>query len=214
MERGIQMLRKTSILAVAVLLLAVLVAPAHAVSWSSAKTTGITEVESALDTGTNTYTWTLTNGSDRPGMPYAIIWMLQPFNVPAPISHTEPADWEWNAGGWQYFEVGASNKKYYTPPSIAPGQSVVFTYTFDPSAPKINPRDDDSDALGFLSHVAQVEPGSGSFDGSEKWTSVENPVYGATWHDRCTIVPEPCGFVALAFGLTSLTSLAVRRRRG
>jgi len=221
MERGIEMLRNTCILAVVVLLLAVLVLPAHAVAWSAAKTTGITEVESVLDTATNTYTWTLTNGSDQTGLPLAIIWALQPFNLPAPVSHTEPAGWEWNAGSWQYYEVDSPSDKYYTPPSVAPGQSVVFTYTFDPSAPKINPRDDDPDTLSFLSHVAQVEPGSGSLDGSTKWTPVENPVYGPTWYDRCTVdpdppyppVPEPCSLITLSFGLASLGSLAVRRRR-
>jgi hypothetical protein len=220
MERGIEMPRYASVLAVVILLMAVLVLPAHAQSWSSAKTSGITLVESALDTATNTYTWTLTNGSDRPGMPYSIIWTLQPFNVPAPISHTEPTGWGWKSSGWEHYEVAASNKKYYTPPSIAPGQSVVFTYTFAPTAPKINRRDD-SDAIGFLSHVAQVEPGSGSLDGSKKWTSADNPVYGQTWFDRSTItpdpeyppVPEPASLIALGFGLASLTSLVVRRRR-
>lgn len=207
------MLKNICITALVILMLAALTLPANAVSWSSAKSTGITLVQSALNTATNTYTWTLTNGSDQPGLPLAIIWALQPFNVPAPISHTEPAGWEWNAGSWQYYEVDSPSAKYYTPPSVAPGLSVVFTYTFDPTAPKINPREDDPDALCFLSHVAQVEPGSGTLDGSVKWTPVENPVYGPTWYDRCTIVPEPCSLITLAFGLTSLASLAARRRR-
>ncbi len=201
--------------------MAVLALPAVAQSWSSAKTSGITIVESMLDTDTNTYTWTLTNGSDSPGTPLAIIWTLQPFNVPAPISWTAPVGWEWTSHGWETFEIEASNQKYYTPPAIAPGQSVVFTYTFNPVAPIANQRDDGSDALGFLSHVAQVEPGSGSLDGSKKWTAVTNPVYGQTWHDRCAVdddpeyppVPEPASLLTLAFGLTSLTTLAVRRRR-
>lgn len=214
------MLKNSSVLAVVVLLLAILVLPANAVSWSSAKTSGITLVESTLDVDTNTYTWVLTNNSDQPGLPYAIIWALQPFNVPAPISHTEPAGWEWNAGSWQHYEVASPSQKYYTPPSIAPGQSVVFSYTFDPSAPKINLRGDDPVTLSFLSHVAQVEPGSGTLDGSVKWTPVENPVYGPTWYDRTIVVddpeyppvPEPAALVVLSTGMISLGGLALRRR--
>jgi hypothetical protein len=196
----------------AAILLAILVMPAQAVSWSSAKTTGITLVDSVLDTDTNTYTWTLTNGSDAPGMPYAILWALQPFNVPAPIAHTEPTGWEWNAGSWQYYEVADPADKYYTPPSIAPGQSVVFTYTFDPMSPKINLRDDDPESLCFISHVAQVEPGTGSLDGSTKWTPVTNPVYGPTWYDRCKLIPEPCSLLVMTTGIISLSGFARRRR--
>jgi len=220
------MLKNTSIITMIVLLLAVLALPANAGSWSSAKTTGITLLQSTLNASTNTFTWRLTNGSDRPGMPEALIWSLQPFNVPAPTAWTAPDGWTWTSHGWESFEIDDNSEKYYTPPAIAPGQSAVFTYTFDPAAARINPfgagYDGDPNAIGFITHIGQIVPGSGTLDGSTRWTAATNPLYGATWWDRCATtpgiiqyppVPEPAGLGVLTFGLTSLASLAMRRRR-
>lgn len=220
------MFKNTIIITVVVLLVAVLSLPAKAGSWSSAMTSGITIVQSVFDTNTNTFTWTLTNDSDKPGVPCAIIWSLEPFNVPAPTSWTAPGGWTWTERGWETFEIDDPSEKYYTPPAIAPGQSAVFTYTVDPEAPRINPYgsgyDGDPDAIGFITHIGAVVPESGTLDGSVRWIAATTP-YGSTWWDRCTVtpgiiiyppVPEPSSLAVLAFGLTSLASLAVRRRRG
>lgn len=223
--------KNTFIITTIVLLLAALALPANAGAWSSAQTSGITLLHSMLDMSTNTFTWTLTNGSARPGIPDALIWSLQPFNVPAPITWTAPDGWVWTTNGWATFGIDDNSEKYYTPPAIAPGQSAVFTYTVDPESPRINPYgsgyDGDPDAIGFITHIGQVVPDSGTLDGSTRWIAATNPLYGATWYDRCTVeseppeppeppyppVPEPSSLAVLAFGLTSLASLAARRRR-
>ena len=208
---------------IAVLLLAVLAMPAHAQSWDSAQPTGITFVDSVLDPMTNTFTWTLTNNGGQADLPCVLIWSLEPFNVPAPTAWTAPAGWEWDGSGWQSYEISQPSKKYFTPPAIAPGQSATFTYTFNPSAPKINPFGAGytgyPDAIGFLCHVGQVVPGSGSLDGSVRWVAQDNPMYGQTWFDKSGAtfdppyppIPEPSALIVLCTGFISLAGLARRR---
>lgn len=216
-------MKNTCIIVTALITLLALVVPVHAQSWSAAQTSGITLVTSSLDPMTNTYIWTLTNGSGQFDLPTVLIWSLEPFNVPAPIAWTAPAGWTWSGNGWQSYEITDSGEKYYAPPAVAPGQSVTFSYTFDPAAPKINPFGEgyigSPTAIGFISHVAQVVPGSGTLDGSVRWTEDPNSIYGQTWFDRCIVegdkdyppVPEPSSIFAMMVGLTSLGGLLRRR---
>ena len=219
MGRGIEMLRNTSVLAVAVLLLVILVCLHTPLPGPPPRPPGLRLWNRRWTPPRTRYTWTLTNGSDEPGLPYAIIWSLQPFNVPAPISHSEPAGWEWNAGGWQYYEVAQPSKKYYTPPSIAPGQSVVVHLRIRSDC---RPRSTRATTIRTLSVSCRTWRRSNrEADRSTARRSGLRSPTRSYWHDlvdRCTVdddpphppIPEPCGLITLAFGLTSLASLAVR----
>lgn len=170
-------MKKALICIVVVLLFALLTAvTAYGQSWNSAVTEGITAVYASLDTSTNTWTWVLTNTSSTPACPvpdHVLVWKFQPFNVYEVVSWTAPAGWVWETSGWQNYEIANNNRKYYTPPAIAPGKSAIFTYKFNPSGKKINPFPQgycgDPDAIGFITHVGAVIPGSGSLDGSVRW---------------------------------------------
>lgn len=212
---------------VALLLLITLTLPAGAVSWSTAKTAGITQVESTLDSVTNTYTWALTNLSGTPESPvsdHVIAWWIQPFNVPEPVSYTAPGGWTWSGIGktWENFGIAQENKKYYTPYSLAPGQSLTFTFTFDPGSDLVNidPDAGEPGVPAFLCHVGAVVPGSGTLDGSERWIASSKAHFGSTWYDRpatftrpTPVVPEPGGLITMAFGLTAFGGLLTRLRR-
>jgi len=205
---------------------------AYSQNWNSASSEGITYVDVQVDEITNTYTWTLSNLSGTEFMPspykengvLVLIWSLQPFNVPdllSPTSWSAPPGWTWDAsaGQWKNFEIINQNKKYFTPPAIGPTESVTFTYTFDPSKPRINPFPSDyggnPDDIGFLAHVGAVLPRTDDpIDPEIPWTPdrIMN-----TWYDRSgyggNIVPEPSSIAALSMlGLPMVVSL-VRRRR-
>lgn len=219
-----------------ILMLAVLFlvgSSAYPQDWNAASSEGITYVDVQLNEATNTYTWTLHNLSGTEFMPspykengvLVLIWSLQPFNVfdlLSPTSWSAPNGWTWDAsaGQWKNFEIVNNNKKYYTPPAIGPTESVTFTYTFDPSKPKINPFPHNyggsPDDIGFIAHVGAVLPRTDDPINPEiPWTPdcIMN-----TWFDRSdygggNIVPEPSSMAALSMlGLPVVVS-AIRRRR-
>jgi len=203
-------------------LLFVLSVPAQAASWDAATSEGITSVDVILNT--NTYTWTLNNlsGTDLCPLEYddltVLVWSLQPFNVYEPVSTTPPPGWIWDgsSGKWQCYEIEDSGEKYYTPPAIAPGGSLVFTYTYNPSGSKINPfpadyEGDPINDIGFISHVAAVTEPTGE---GLPWVPDQN---GGTWYDRSdwsgTIVPEPASAMVLVTLGIPLAASFFRRRR-
>lgn len=213
-----------SLIAALVLVLSI---PADAVPWSAAKTTGVTAVDVVLDPSTNTYTWTLRNLTSTPDSPipdWVLVWSLQPFNVYEPIAWTAPAGWAWDDQNkaWMNYEVIENSEKWYTPPSVAPGEAKVFTYTFSTAGSKINPFDssftgDPVNDIGFIAHVGAVEkvwPATPE----DPWTPAEtSSVQGfQTWYDRSSggfIVPEPLTLAALGFGIAPLAASMYRRRR-
>jgi len=198
---------------------------AHAIPWSHGSSSGVTRVSSTLDDATHTFTWVLQNAtgtSDSPiGSGQALVWSLQPFSLYAPTAWTAPPGWTWDrsVGAWQNYEIANQNRKYYTPPSIGPGASATFTYTFDPNGPIINTFDKgftgDPFTIGFLAYVAAVAPGSGTPDGSAKWSQTTDPVYGTMWYDRSDyrldLIPEPSSLLALGMGAAGLAGF-IRRR--
>jgi hypothetical protein len=190
-------------------------ATAHAESWSSALTTGLTSVESVFQGGT--YTWTLTNNSSMAGDSSpaydVLVWRLTPFQVRTPIEVIVPDGWKWSGDDLRLISNSA---KYYTPHALGPAQSVVFSYTPDPSGPIINNHGPQPMGLGFITHVGAVVPESGSADGLRKWVGTCSP-YGSTWYDeswvsadRMAPVPEPKGLLILAIAICG-TGLGVLR---
>ncbi len=200
----------------ALVLLILVTVSVQAQTWSSAKTTGLTSVESVFQNGV--YTWTVTNESSLPGDTEPsydlLIWGLMPYQVSVPQSVSTPAGWTWTGDGWS---VASSSEKYRTPASIAPGQSLVFQYTPVPDGELINSSGRQPDGLGFVVHVAAVVPGSGSLDGSVKWTPTMTE-FGGTWYDRATAeipdsspVPEMEGLFVLAYGALALVLSGARQ---
>lgn len=208
-------------------------APAHAVPWSAAQTSGITYVDSVLSPTPGgdiwTYTWELTNQSpvtiDLEDIT-VLVWSLQPFNVPEPIPDgaTAPAGWEWNDSSkmWQMYEIADPSDKYYTPPAVAPTQTVTFTYVFDRTTPNINPFGDDYPGdpvndIGFIAHVGAVEPvPMNPGDPILQWIPSTTQGFGDTWYDIPAgyyVVPEPSSVLALAMAGATLLGGIIRRRR-
>lgn len=186
----------------------------------------MTRVSSTLDDATHTFTWVLQNTTGTSGSPIGdgqvLVWSLQPFDVYAPTAWTAPPGWTWDrsVGAWRNYEIASQNRKYYTPPSIGPGASATFTYTFDPNGPIINDKGLSADpfAIGFLTYVAAVVPGSGTPDGSAKWSQTTDPVYGTMWYDRSdyhpdVMMPEPGSLLALGMGVVGLAGFIRRRMR-
>lgn len=181
---------------------------ASAQSYNAAQTFGITDVSSVLNG--NTFTWTLTNNSDQSDPAWdVLVWSLVPYNVREAVSVTAPAGWSWTGSGWAQWNVQA-NQKYFTPPAIGPGESAVFTYTFDPSGPMINSAP--GEGMVFLTHVGAVAPGSGDSLGTDRWTEGLTTVFAGsgTWFDAST--PEPGSLLALGAGLVSLFGLRKKQQ--
>ncbi|MCX6376615.1 MAG: hypothetical protein NTU88_11380 [Armatimonadetes bacterium] len=205
--------------ALVLLALMTLATTAHAESWSSALTTGLTSIESVFQDGT--YTWTLTNNSSMAGdasPAYDIlVWRLTPFQVRRPLDVIAPDGWKWSGDDLRLISNG---EKYYTPYALGPAQSVVFSYTPDPSGPIINNHGPQPMGLGFIAHVAAVVPGSGPADGTDGWTSTRTPT-GFTWYDRSSVagnqiaaVPELKGLLVLALAICTTGFGVVRGASG
>lgn len=195
--------------ALVLLALMTLVTTAHAESWSSALTAGLTSIESVFQDGT--YTWTLTNNSSMAGdssPAYDIlVWRLTPFQVRRPLDVVAPEGWKWSGDDLRLI---SNDEKYYTPYALGPAQSVVFSYTPDPSGPIINNQGPQPEGLGFIAHVAAVVPESGSADGATKW-DLASTSYGYTWYDESRVsedglnpVPEPKGLLVLALAICGM----------
>lgn len=77
----------------ALILIVFATAPAHAESWSSGVTSGLTSVESILDGGT--YTWILKNNSSLSGDDNQVfdilVWSITPYRVNEPRTVVSPA---------------------------------------------------------------------------------------------------------------------------
>ncbi|MCL6520372.1 MAG: hypothetical protein K6T99_11120 [Armatimonadetes bacterium] len=198
------------------MLIVLLTLTAHAQSWNSAVTSGLTSVTWMFAEGE--YTWTLFNNSSLPGdtcREYDIlIWELIPFQVEEPLSWVAPEGWIWNGNK---FKVADSSKKYFTPCAIGPGQSAVFKYKPKPNGKLINNNGPQPVGLAFVTHVAAVASGSGALDGSRPWIP-KFTQHGSTWFDESNLaaVPEPAGLGILAFyvGAFTLYSLYWRNRLG
>ena len=196
---------------------------APAQSLSDAATTGLTTVQ--WSRASNTYTWTLTNNSgsaaDSTTGYDVLVSSLQPFGVPAPVSWTAPAGWEWRAnGGYQAFEISQPSRKYYSGPAIGPGQSAAFTYTFEPGTPLINGGGSNPGGPAFLTHVAAVKTTPTVKGDALSWTPTSVSGLGASWHDASTTSPAPTpgvsempGALALVIGALWLVTCALRARR-
>lgn len=190
-------------------------------SWSSSASVGLTKVEWRLSGFT--YTWTLTNLSGpADGLPDydLLVWSLQPFRVPAPVSWVAPQGWEWNGQGHQSFRLISSANSYSSPPALAPGESVEFTYTFDPSAPLVNSQGEQPDSLAFLSHVAAVGSVPTESGGVREWEPVSDPTRGRSWYDAASSseqstgdTPEPSGALVCALGSAWLFTCLTRYGR-
>jgi len=195
--------------ALVLLALMTLATTAHAESWSSALTTGLTSVEPVFQDGT--YTWTLTNNSSMAGdasPAYDIlVWRLTPFQVRSPLDVVAPDGWKWSGDDLRLISNSA---KYYTPYALGPGQSIQFRYTPDPTGPIINDHGPQPMGLAFIAHVAAVVPGSGSADGADRWDAAST-TYGCTWHDESRVsedgmspISEPRGFLVLALAICTM----------
>ncbi|NIR03471.1 MAG: hypothetical protein GTN78_25270, partial [Gemmatimonadales bacterium] len=109
------------------------------------------------------------------------------------------------------------SRKYYTPYAIAPGQSLTFTYTPDPSGAPVNSRGPQPESLSFVVRAAAILPGSGALSGSRPWELTSGDEFGSTWHDRPSLlpvpatdaVPEPRGVLVMALGMCGLWSFFV-----
>lgn len=203
----------------ALILIIFVTAPAHAESWSSGVTAGLTSVESILNGGA--YTWMLKNNTSLPGDDNQVfdilVWSLTPYQVNEPLTVVSPAGWKWNGKGW---EVASNSDKYLTPNSVGPGKSLVFQYTPDPRGHLINASGPQPAGLAFITHVAAVLPDSGSANGAEQWTKTTK-LTDATWHDKSAVnesnmsaTPEPKGFIVMAFGIAGMGLVGLRRATG
>lgn len=199
----------------ACVLIVLLSTTAHAQSWNSSISTGLTSVESAFNEGT--YTWTLKNKSSLPGDADPtfdiLVWELTPYQVREPLYFAAPEGWDWTDDSWK---VISTERRYYTPYALGPGKSIEFRYTPDPEGRMVNSGGPQPPGLAFVAHVAAVVPGSGSADGSARWTPASSP-YSSTWHDRCrtsvmSLVPEPKGALATAVGACAMVLSLARRR--
>ncbi|MDO8587279.1 MAG: hypothetical protein Q7T82_09590 [Armatimonadota bacterium] len=191
-------------------------------SLSSSGSAGLTTVRWSLSG--NTYTWTLTNNSGHSGDGSTdynlLVWTLQPFRVPKPLNWTAPDGWTWSDnGGHQVFELAQSQQKYTSPAALAPGDSAVFTYTIDPSAPTVNSNGSQPAGLAFLAHTAAVG-NAPIVDGQvTRWTPVSAPIFGASWFDASYTVdapapvPEHGGLLVLAVATSWVVTCVVKSGR-
>ena len=140
-----------------------------------------------------------------------------PYQILEPDSWSAPEGWTWNG---KRMKLASGSSGYLTPYALGPGQSLTFTYRPKVDGEYINTSGPTDMYPLFASHVAAVIPGSGHFDGSDRWDEYYVREMGRTWHDQATTqhgdqppVPEPGGFLVLAFGGVSLATLLVPRRR-
>jgi hypothetical protein len=197
----------------------VLAGSACSQSWNSTTYTGLTSMKSVLEG--DTFVWTLTNNSSLAQDEYSdfdiLIWDLMPYQILEPASWTAPEGWTWNG---TKMELVSSSSGYFTPYAIGPGQSLTFTYRPKLGGEYINTSGPPDIGPLFASHVAAVVPGSGSFDGSDRWDDYFVRDMGPTWHDQAItefgdrpLIPEPGGVLVLALGVVSLATLIMPRRR-
>lgn len=202
---------------VGLLLLLLASGTAFSQSWNAAITTGLTAV-GYTQVG-NVYTITLYNMTGIPGDTTEgydmLVWSLQAFNMPAPETMLSmPDEWKWRDGKWTLFAVEQNNRKYYTPPSLAPGQSLTISYTSSLATSANNGGPADGSA-GFMAHVAAVDssiPGSDTL----RWTPYQSSDLPSSWFDHSTIVtelPEPGSMIVLTGGLAGAAGYVIRRRR-
>ena len=117
----------------------------------------------------------------------------------------------WSEGGFKMFEVADPNRKYFTPPALAPGGTYTFKYTSTLTTP-VNPGGPSDGSPGFLSHVAAIDPSTPGSD-TQRWTAViPEGTAKPTWYDHSE-VPEPGSLVTLAAGLLGTAGFLVRRRK-
>ena len=213
----------TRLIVIASLLLVCLVSGSvQAQSWQSAITSGLTGF--TVTVSGEDYKITLTNltgTSTDPNSDYdVLVWTAQPFNLPAPETIIEmPDGWAWTSAGWGKFEVAQSNRKYYTPPALAPGESITFRYTssLQVSANRGGPADG---SFGFLCHVAAVDPTRPGSD-TERWYEYYPVGMPQTWFDHSTLgfdppdgaVPEPGSLMVLVPGALWTVGAGLRRMK-
>lgn len=112
--------------------------------------------------------------------------------LPNPVSTAAPTDWNWSSSGFERF-IAEPSRKYYVPPSAAPGSSLSgFKYFFN-TDPGVEPND-----IKFVTHVLAVDPDF-TYDDPPANTirhysgvTVCLPGYGqqSTWFDpRCPRLP-------------------------
>lgn len=197
----------------------VLAGSAYSQSWDSTTYTGLTSVSWILEG--DTFVWTLTNNSSLAQDEYPdfdiLAWDMMPYQILEPASWSAPEGWTWDG---KKMKLASGSSGYLTPYALGPGQSLTFTYRPKVDGEYINASGPADMGPLFASHVAAVIPGSGRFDGSERWDEYRVGEMGRTWHDQATtqygdrlLIAEPGGLLVLAFGGVSLATLLVPRRR-
>lgn len=201
---------------VAVVLVLTLAGAAHSQNWNSSVETGLTSVRSVLEG--DTFVWTLTNNSSLAQDEYPdfdiLAWDLMPYQILEPASWSAPEGWTWDG---RKMKLASNSGKYFTPYALGPGQSLTFTYQPKVGGRYINTSGPIDVGLQFGSHVGAVVPGSGTFDGEDRWSEYCRV---GTWHDRptvdhrtVTLISEPTGLLVLGFGSVGLATLLIPCRR-